>query len=78
VIRDAAGLSALLDKIGELEARHGTAPALIAARLTAQAALERRESRGGHWRSDFPETSAVAARTFTTLAGPVADRVAAE
>jgi L-aspartate oxidase len=78
VIRDAAGLTALLGKIGELEDRHGAAPALVAARLVAQGALDRRESRGGHCRSDFPETSPVAERTFTTLAGPVAAKVAAE
>ena len=78
VVRDEAGLSALLGQIGALEDRHGAAPPLVAARLLAQAALDRRESRGGHWRADFPETSEVAERTFVTLAGPAAAKVAAE
>jgi L-aspartate oxidase len=50
----------------------------VAARLLAQSALDRRESRGGHWRADFPETSPVAERTFVTLDGPAAAKVAAE
>ena len=78
VVRDHAGLSGLLDQIGELEDRHGAAPPLVAARLLAQAALDRRESRGGHWRADFPETSRVAERTFITLNGLAAAKVAAE
>jgi L-aspartate oxidase len=78
VVRDGAGLVALLDQISTLEARHGAAPALIAARLLAQAALDRRESRGGHSRSDFPETAAKAERTFVTLADVTAARTAAQ
>jgi L-aspartate oxidase len=78
VVREAGGLSSLLAQIGELEDRHGAAPPLVAARLLAQAALDRQESRGGHWRADFPETSRVAERTFITLAGPAATKVAAE
>ena len=38
------------------------------ARLVTAAALARAESRGGHYRSDFPETRATAERTFLTLA----------
>ena len=53
-VRDEAGLKSLLGLIGRLEAAHPDAAVLTAARLVAQAALERRESRGGHWRSDFP------------------------
>ena len=68
VIRDAEGLERLLDALDALEAKHGRSAPLIAARLVAQAALDRRESRGGHYRSDFPETSE-AIRTFVTLAG---------
>jgi L-aspartate oxidase len=51
--------------------------ALIAARMIAAAALMRKESRGGHQRSDFPQTDpALARRTFTTLAQ--CNRIAAE
>jgi L-aspartate oxidase len=40
---------------------------LIAAELVAGAALERTESRGGHYRSDYPVTGSTPRRTFTTL-----------
>ncbi len=63
VVRDADGLTDLLNWIGDSEAQHGPARALIAARLMAQAALDRRESRGGHFRSDFPQPGA-AERTW--------------
>jgi L-aspartate oxidase len=67
VIRDGAGLTRLLDEIDALEAAHGTAPALFAARLIASAALDRRESRGGHFRTDFPQTDWEAHRTVLML-----------
>jgi len=54
VVRDAAGLTRLVRLIDRLEATHGAPPALVAARLIAEAALARRESRGGHYRSDHP------------------------
>ncbi len=41
---------------------------LIAARLIAVSALARHESRGGHYRSDFPLMASPARRTLTTLA----------
>ena len=66
VIRDAAGLSRLLDEIGRLEVAHGRSAPLIAARLVAAAALARRESRGGHYRSDYAQARHPA-RTFVTL-----------
>jgi L-aspartate oxidase len=66
VIRDADGLSRLVVVLDALEAAHGAAPTLIAAQLIARAALARQESRGGHFRADFPAT-ALPERTFVTL-----------
>lgn len=71
--RDAEGLSAALAQIAQLETanagdadmRNMTATAM----LIAAAALNRHESRGGHFRNDYPATDlALAERTFTTLA----------
>ncbi len=66
VIRNAQGLGNLLDHLDHAEALHGRSAPLIAARLVAQAALDRRESRGGHFREDFP-LAVAPARTFVTL-----------
>ena len=75
--RDAAGLCAALDVIARLE-NTSSEPALLnmaaAAKLVTAAALAREESRGGHWRSDFPKTNASATRTFMTLGD--AERIA--
>jgi L-aspartate oxidase len=68
VERDKAGLSRLIDLIDALEADHGEADALIAARFVAAGAVMRTESRGGHFRSDHPMTAAMAAHTRLTLA----------
>jgi L-aspartate oxidase len=68
--RDAEGLGQLLEVIRRLE--QTAEPALLnmlaSARLVAAGALARQESRGGHWRHDFPLTDRNAARTFMTLA----------
>jgi L-aspartate oxidase len=71
VVRDADGLVEALQTVADLEAEARDPQlknALIAARMIAAAALMRKESRGGHQRSDFPQTApALARRTFTTL-----------
>jgi L-aspartate oxidase len=72
VVRDRAGLSEALTTIESLiENRHGpqVMNALVAAKLVAAAAFNREESRGGHYRSDFPNADpSLAQRTFLTLA----------
>ena len=78
--RDANGLGQLLDVINRLE--QTAEPALLnmlaSARLVAAGALARRESRGGHWRQDFPLTAKNAARMFMTLADARAIEQAAQ
>ncbi len=69
--RDRAGLEKALATIGAVErAAHGE-PSLLnmtaAAKLVTVAALARHESRGGHFRSDYPKRDEKAARTFLTL-----------
>jgi L-aspartate oxidase len=64
VVRSADGLLRLLDTIEGLEARHGRAAPLAAARLVAASALARAESRGGHFRADAAEPDGVPRRTF--------------
>lgn len=54
LVRTAEGLQGLLDFIAGLAATYGDANPLVAACLIATAALQRQESRGGHYRSDFP------------------------
>lgn len=63
VVRDARGLQHALDRIDALCDAHGEANALIAARLIVSAALARKESRGAHFRSDYPD-AAPPQRTF--------------
>lgn len=77
VVREAAGLNRLLSGIGDLASRFPDAGPLIVARLIAECALERRESRGAHFRADHPETTAEARRTLVRLdPGAVARRAA--
>lgn len=67
VLRDGDGLVRLLAVISGLEAEHGRALALVAARLIVAGALARKESRGAHFRGDFPCMASPARRTLTTL-----------
>jgi L-aspartate oxidase len=64
VARNADGLQWALDEIDKIESRVGTANEIVAARFIAGAALAREESRGAHFRSDFPEPGAALQRTF--------------
>ncbi|HEY0418767.1 MAG TPA: FAD-binding protein, partial [Acetobacteraceae bacterium] len=77
--RNAEGLRSALDVIARLQTT-SSEPALLnmtaAAKLVTAAALARHESRGGHWRSDYPKDEKIGARTFMTLAD--ADRIAAD
>ncbi|HZW14636.1 MAG TPA: L-aspartate oxidase [Brevundimonas sp.] len=63
VMRDATALTGALAVLDRLEARTPDAPPLVAARLIVEAALARRESRGGHWRTDFPAAAPEARHT---------------
>ncbi|CAN5232218.1 L-aspartate oxidase [soil metagenome] len=67
VVRDATGLTRLIALIDRLDAAHGHALPLVTARLIAEAALARHESRGGHYRSDYPLTAAKAEHTRVRL-----------
>jgi L-aspartate oxidase len=67
VERDGAGLLRLIAVIDHLEARYGAAPALVAARFVAAGAVARVESRGGHFRSDHPQTGPVGVPTRMRL-----------
>jgi L-aspartate oxidase len=79
--RDEAGLNTALETIAAVErAGNGEAPLLnmtAAAKFVTSAALARRESRGGHFRSDYPQTDEIGARTFVTLSdSPAATDIA--
>lgn len=69
VVRDEAGLGSALRTLSELGTIAASDSALLnmieAAKIIATAALQRTESRGGHYRSDYPDSDpALAHRTF--------------
>ncbi|HVU20127.1 MAG TPA: L-aspartate oxidase [Rhizomicrobium sp.] len=69
--RDEAGLIDALAVIGQVERAGGSEPALLnmtaTAKLVTATALTRHESRGGHYRSDYPQTEPKGLRTMMTL-----------
>jgi L-aspartate oxidase len=72
VVREAKGLKHALVALREISAEAAgdavVSNMALTARLIAAAALARKESRGGHFRSDFPEAQArMQKRTFVTL-----------
>ncbi|OYW73593.1 MAG: L-aspartate oxidase, partial [Asticcacaulis sp. 32-58-5] len=66
VVRDETGLKTLLNQIESLETDYAGSLALTNARVIALSALRRRESRGSHYRSDYPQPGETPERTFTT------------
>ncbi|MCW3783182.1 L-aspartate oxidase [Defluviimonas salinarum] len=82
LIRDEKGLRSALATIAALEARHGDSATFrnmtATATLIAAAALMREESRGAHFRSDFPRAADTARRSRLTLAEAMARRALPE
>lgn len=73
VVRDATGLNRALTLIEALDRANPHALPVTAARLIAEAALARQESRGGHYRADFPETLAQARHSRIRSASVVSE-----
>jgi L-aspartate oxidase len=73
LLRNESGLREAHARISELEAAFPATTnelrnLLVVARLIADAAFARRESRGSHYRTDYPQTDeALAKRSFTHL-----------
>jgi L-aspartate oxidase len=76
--RDAPGLNKALAGIAAIERAGAYTASLLnimaVAKLAAAAALQRQESRGAHFRTDFPQTDANPHRTFIHLSE--AERIA--
>ncbi len=72
VVRDAKGLRTALNELRDIEKSANDDSVLrnmtLAARFIAAGALARKESRGGHYRSDFPSADpGLAQRSFMTI-----------
>ncbi|HEY9212656.1 MAG TPA: L-aspartate oxidase [Ancylobacter sp.] len=66
VVRDAYELEGAVRRLDAL-ASEGTDDLALVALMIASSALQREESRGGHFRADYPLTAANAAHSETTL-----------
>ncbi|GGJ11945.1 L-aspartate oxidase [Alicyclobacillus cellulosilyticus] len=69
VIRDEAGLRMLLRQLAAWAEERPHSAAVCVAQRIAEAALARRESRGAHYRRDYPEADPRLAGVDTVLAG---------
>ena len=76
VVRDETGLTRALAAMADLETETPDALPLLTARLIAASALARHESRGGHYRSDYPDT--LSEPVHTRLVKPAEVPMAAE
>lgn len=76
VVRERGDLERAIQLLQVLAFKDGAAadPALVAL-MVATAALARRESRGGHWRADFPRTSPAWARRLMQRVHDTGDKV---
>ena len=68
VVRDAAGLAGLAAKLDHWAQVYPQALSVTAAQLIVRGAQARCESRGGHFRADYPQAHATAQHTRLTLA----------
>ena len=66
VRRSAKKLNQLIEHIDELILHVGRANPLITSKMIATSALAREESRGGHFRDDFPKTKRKAVSSYIT------------
>ena len=67
VVRDDEGLGIMIKHLKNLRINYPLEPSLISQELICYGALLRRESRGAHYRSDYPQSDQSAKHTLLTL-----------